>query len=67
MLIVSIDSDALYTPRQQHELRDKIAAGGASVRFETISSDHGHDGFLIEFPQIDPLLSTFLADQAKGA
>jgi homoserine O-acetyltransferase len=67
VLILSIDSDALYTPRQQLELRDKIAAGGAPVRFDGISSDHGHDGFLIEFAQLTPLLSSFLADQAKGA
>ncbi len=65
--VVSIDSDALYTPRQQHDLRDKIAAGGAPVRFDEISSDHGHDGFLIEFAQLDPVLSTFLADRSKGA
>ena len=67
VLIVSIDSDALYTPRQQIDLRDKIEAGGAPVRYELISSDHGHDGFLIEFPQLDPLVSAFLADQAKEA
>ena len=67
VLIVSIDSDALYTPRQQHDLRDKIAAGGAPVRYDEITSEHGHDGFLIEFAQLEPQLTTFLADQAKGA
>jgi homoserine O-acetyltransferase len=65
--IMSIDSDALYTPRQQHQLRDQIAAGGAAVRFDELTSDHGHDGFLIEFAQLEPLLAAFLADQAKGA
>ncbi|MDH3680896.1 MAG: homoserine O-acetyltransferase [Acidimicrobiia bacterium] len=66
VLIVSIDSDALYTPRQQVELRDLLVAGGAPVTYEMIGSEHGHDGFLIEFPQIDPLLSRFLSDQVKA-
>lgn len=66
VLIVSIDSDALYTPRQQDELRDELVAGGAPVTYEMISSDHGHDGFLIEFPQIDSLLGRFLSDQVKA-
>ena len=65
-MIMSIDSDALYTPRQQIELRDELVEGGAPVRFEEITSEHGHDGFLIEFPQIEPLLGSFLSDQVKA-
>lgn len=64
-LIVSIDSDTLYPPRQQEELRDSLVAGGAGVEYTVINSDHGHDGFLIEFPQIGPLLSEYLADRLK--
>lgn len=65
-LIMSIDSDALYTPRQQHELRDGLRSGGVPVDYHTIHSDHGHDGFLIEFDQIDPVLSKFLAERLKA-
>ncbi len=64
-LVISIDSDALYTPRQQLELCDQLREGGASVDYEVIRSDHGHDGFLIEFDQLDPLIGRFLADQYK--
>lgn len=56
----------LYTSRQQIELRDELVAGGAQVSYETITSDHGHDGFLIEFAQLDPLVSAFLSDQVKA-
>ncbi len=63
VLVASIDSDALYTPRQQIELRDELVAGGAPVTFGEITSDHGHDGFLIEFDQLEPMLGRFLADQ----
>ncbi len=65
-LVVSIDSDTLYTPRQQRELVDDLRVGGADVRYETIHSDHGHDGFLIEFEQLNPVLDRFLSEQAKS-
>lgn len=64
--VVSIDSDNLYTPRQQQELVGHLRAGGVDVRYETVHSDHGHDGFLIEFEQLNPLLDGFLSEQAKG-
>ena len=65
-LIVSIDSDMLYTPRQQHELQEGLAAHGTPVQMETIHSDHGHDGFLIEFDQLGPIVDRFVADNYKG-
>ncbi len=65
-VVVSIDSDTLYTPRQQQELVADLRAGGADVRYETIASDHGHDGFLIEFEQLNPILDGFLSEQAKS-
>ncbi len=64
-LVVSIDSDALYTPRQQHELRDLLQAGGSVVDYDEITSDHGHDGFLIEFAQLGPMLADYLERHAK--
>lgn len=66
-LVVSIDSDVLYTPRQQHELTALLRDGNASlVEFETLTSIHGHDGFLIEFPQLGPIVDAFVSEQAKG-
>ncbi len=64
-LVVSVSSDALYTPRQQRELHKLLTEAGAEVCFETIESDHGHDGFLIEFDQLEPVLGKFLAKQAR--
>jgi len=65
-LVVSIDSDILYPPRQQAELVEHLEAAGVEVTAETLHSDHGHDGFLIEYGQLGPLLDRFLAEQAKG-
>ncbi len=64
-LVASVDSDMLYTPRQQHELRDLIASGGSPVEFVEITSDHGHDGFLIEFDQLHPMLDEFVSNVDK--
>lgn len=65
-LVVSIDSDILYTPPEQEELRAHLAAGGSEVTFETLASVHGHDGFLMEFAQLGPMLDAFLAEQLKN-
>ena len=65
-LIVSIDSDILYTPAEQVELRDHLVAGGVDVTFEILPSVHGHDGFLMEFARLGPMLDGFLAEQMKN-
>ncbi len=65
-LVISIDSDALYTPRQQVELVAGLQDGGCDVRYEIVESDHGHDGFLIEFDQLNPLMDSFLSEQSKS-
>ena len=67
VMVVSIDSDILYTPRQQRELRDDLEAiGDVAVTFEEITSVHGHDGFLIEFDQLGPMIERFVTDQFKA-
>ena len=65
-LIVTVDSDALYTPRLQVELVDQLRSAGADFRYEIIESDHGHDGFLLEYDQLNPLLDNFLSEQEKS-
>ncbi len=65
-LVVSIDSDDLYTPRQQEELRDGLRANGTPVEFEVLNSIHGHDGFLIEFDQLGPMVDNFVSDHFKA-
>ena len=55
-LVVDVDSDRLFLPAQAEEL----AGGIPGARRETISSLHGHDGFLIEAEQMDAILRDFL-------
>jgi len=55
-LVLGIDSDVLYPEREQREL----VAHLPNARYETLRSPHGHDAFLIEFPQMAAQLRRFL-------
>jgi homoserine O-acetyltransferase len=65
VLVMSINSDALYYPRQQAELRDGILASDGTCRFVVIDSDDGHDAFLLAIDQVGNALDTFLDDVEK--
>jgi homoserine O-acetyltransferase len=56
-LVVGVDSDRLYLPRESEELAASIPDAGP-VRF--VHSDYGHDGFLIEFAQLGHTIKEFL-------
>jgi homoserine O-acetyltransferase len=58
---MSISSDTLYPPYQQHQIRDLLVAAGTSVTHVEIDSPHGHDGFLLEFDQVGAAVGKFLA------
>ncbi len=51
-LIVSVDSDVLYPPREQQEL----AALLPGARYEVLHTSAGHDGFLIETEALSAML-----------
>jgi homoserine O-acetyltransferase len=57
VLVISISSDALYLPEEQHAL----AALLPNAQLKTIDSLHGHDGFLIDAAHIEPLVRAFRA------
>lgn len=56
--VVSVSSDRLFPPHSQLELARGIAG---PVRFTTIDSHHGHDGFLTEQGQLASVLRPSLA------
>lgn len=56
-LVLGITSDVLYPEREARAL----AEGIPGARYERIVSPHGHDAFLIEFPQVAAQLRRFLA------
>lgn len=60
-LIISIDTDVLFPTEEQAFLSRYIP----NSRLDVMSSDYGHDGFLVETPTIGLLLADFLADQLQ--
>ncbi|KAH7108177.1 homoserine O-acetyltransferase [Auriculariales sp. MPI-PUGE-AT-0066] len=55
-LIISVQTDGLFTPSEQQELARHIVGG----ELVTIDSADGHDGFLLEFEQINHHILAFL-------
>ena len=54
-LVVSIDSDVLYPPREQEELA-RLMPGS---RLSTLHSPHGHDAFLIDMDGLSSMIAGF--------
>ncbi len=57
-LVMGINSDVLYPEREQRQLIE----GLPNALYARITSPHGHDAFLIEFPQLAVRLRRFLAE-----
>ncbi len=57
-LVVGIDSDVLYPEAEQRDIAERLP----NARYATLRSPHGHDAFLIEFPQLAAHLRRFLQD-----
>ncbi len=59
-LVVAVDSDRLFHPAECA----RIAAGIPKAEpLRVLHSDFGHDGFLIEFDQLGPLVTDFLGER----
>ena len=60
-LVTDIDTDALFTPASVDALGVELQRRGATVERATVRSPHGHDAFLIEWPQLRSLLTRAVA------
>jgi len=58
-LIISVQTDGLFTPSEQQELARHIV----DSELVTIQSPDGHDGFLLEFEQINGHILKFLREK----
>jgi homoserine O-acetyltransferase/O-succinyltransferase len=56
-LVVSVDSDVLYPPHEQHDLASLLP----NSSYEVLNSPAGHDGFLIETDALSDMLLRFVA------
>ncbi|KAJ3056627.1 homoserine O- acetyltransferase [Rhizophlyctis rosea] len=59
-LVIGIQTDGLFTIDEQQELAEYIP----KAHLEEIESGEGHDGFLLEFDQVNRHITTFMRQNA---
>lgn len=60
VLVVSVDSDILFTPGQQRDLYDMLLAAGVDVTYINHHSSYGHDAFLVETDAFGGYIANFI-------
>ncbi|KAG4427853.1 hypothetical protein IFR05_016664 [Cadophora sp. M221] len=58
-LVIGMDSDMLFRPEQQGEIADALL----DARLVMVGSREGHDGFLLEFEILGPLIERHLRER----
>ncbi len=61
-IVIGISSDILFPPAEQKF----IAANIPDAEFNIIDSKYGHDGFLLEFSQIENIITNFLKKSGES-
>jgi len=64
-LVIAFSSDWLYLPAKSKEIVKALKLNGIDVTYCEISSDYGHDAFLIKAPEETKLIKHFLANTQK--
>ena len=59
-LVIGIDSDRLFPIENQRFIAENITSELVGGKLQTIKSEYGHDGFLIEHKTVGPLLAKLL-------
>lgn len=58
--VIAFSSDWLFPPTENRHLVRALNAAGVSVSYTEITSDKGHDAFLLEEPDLDAAMKGFL-------
>src|SRR5690606_8099018 len=61
-LVVGIDSDILFPVSEQKLLTENIK----NAQYREITSLYGHDGFLVEFDQLDSILKQYYQKKKRS-
>jgi len=64
-LIVSYNSDWLFTTEQSREILQALMRNEKDVSFIEINSTYGHDAFLVEYKQLKRIIVPFLENVGK--
>ncbi|MFW5870732.1 MAG: homoserine O-acetyltransferase MetX [Candidatus Sumerlaeota bacterium] len=67
-LLIAFSSDWLYPPYQLKDVAKAIRRSGGDATYYEISSDYGHDAFLLDYAKQEPLVRSFLkrAEQTQA-
>ena len=63
--MIAFSSDWLYPPYQSKEIVKALKLNGRDVTYCEISSNYGHDSFLLEFDEETKLIGHFLKNTLK--
>lgn len=60
MLMVAVSSDWLFPPRQSTVLANEMLRAGKQVTYCLLTSEHGHDAFLVDVQHLSQVISAFM-------
>jgi homoserine O-acetyltransferase/O-succinyltransferase len=60
-LVIGVESDLLFTVREQAQIASDLEAAGVKTTFTPLPSLEGHDAFLVDLPRFDAAVRAFLA------
>jgi homoserine O-acetyltransferase/O-succinyltransferase len=58
-LVIGVESDFLFPPRQQQELAENLRGIVADLDFRLLPSIQGHDSFLVDMDRFRPAVASF--------
>jgi homoserine O-acetyltransferase len=58
-LVIGVDTDLLFPPRQQGETAKSLVRLGIDTRLEMLPSPQGHDAFLVDFENFGNVVGGF--------
>lgn len=64
-LVVGVDTDLLFPPRQQGEIAKTLTRLGIDTRLEMLPSPQGHDAFLVDFENFGNVIGGYFRSIAR--
>ncbi|MCG8235891.1 bifunctional aspartate kinase/homoserine dehydrogenase I [Tenacibaculum finnmarkense] len=64
--IIGVDSDLFFTAEENRETQKELALVHDNVTYNEINSVHGHDAFLMEYEQLEKIISPIFNPKLKN-
>lgn len=64
-LVIGVDTDLLFPPRQQGEIARTLTRLGINTRLEMLPSPQGHDAFLVDFENFGNVVGGYFRSIAR--